>query len=138
MRYSRKNGVVEVADAFEIAQPMDIEESSPTHGTVRQLDAKSLEFDFDGKSLRARLTCRHDLQWRKTPVSDYDNPFLRVGVWLHLTQSGTVTTRFRAAGPSRIVNVNENASTAGDAPEDAGPMATDVRGGMDRRRSERR
>jgi hypothetical protein len=71
-------------------------------------------------------------------VNDYGNPFLRVGARLHLMQSGTVTIRFRAVGPPRVVNMNENAAAAGDVPEDAVPMASDVRGdeaGGDCRRS---
>ena len=128
MRYSRKDGVVEIADAFEITQPMDIEESFPTHGTMKQIDAKTLEFDFEGQNLKAEVEAPVEYTVTQDPVNDYGNPFLRVGARLHLTQSGTVTMRFRAA--ARAVNVNENAAAAGDSPEDAGPLATDVHGEM--------
>ena len=126
MRYSRKDGTVEIADVFEVAEPIDIEESLPTHGTIRQVDAKTLEFSFEGRSLLARIEAPVEFTVTQEPVNDYGNPFLRVGARFHLTQSGTVTMRFRATGPAQLVNVNENTAAAGDAPEDAGPMASDV------------
>jgi hypothetical protein len=51
-----------LADAFEVAQPMNIAESFPAHGTVRHVDTNTLEFDSEGRSLRAEVEARWNLR----------------------------------------------------------------------------
>lgn len=96
MRYSREaGGSIEIADQFDIAGPSDIEESFPTHGTCRQIDPSTLQFDFEGTHLQVTIDAPVVFTITQDKVDDYANPFIRIGARLHLAQSGKVVMRFR-------------------------------------------
>ncbi|GGA62002.1 hypothetical protein GCM10011507_11930 [Edaphobacter acidisoli] len=113
MKYSREGqGSVEIADNFKLSAPTDIEESLPTHGTWRQIDAKTLEFTIDANAgkehgpidpnakpehLRVTIEAPTTFTVTDEKIDDYGNPFTRVAIHLHLKKSGTITLHFTPA-----------------------------------------
>lgn len=113
MKYSRTGkGSVEISDNFKLSAPTDIDESLPTHGTWRQIDAKTLEFTIDANAgkehgpvnpnapaehLRVTIKAPTSFTVTDEKINDYGNPFTRVAIHLHLDKSGTVTLQFTPA-----------------------------------------
>ena len=98
LTYSRsEGGSVEIVDSLELSGPVDLEESFPTHGSVRQIDAKTLQFDFEGAHLRVTVKGPAGFVLTQEKVDEYGNPFLRIGAKLHLDSSGKVIMRFSEA-----------------------------------------
>lgn len=114
MTYSRKGaGSVDIADNFQITAPTDIEESLPTHGTWRQIDANTLEFTIApgegtehsqpaksnsaAEHLRVTIEAPPSFKVTEEKIDDYGNPFTRVAIHLHLENSSTVTLHFTPA-----------------------------------------
>ncbi len=100
MTYTRsEEGTVEIKDSFEVTSPIDVEESFPTHGSVKQIDAKTLQFDLDSAHLRVIIDGPETFALKQEPVNEYGDPFLRVGVKVHLNGSGAITMHFSRASP---------------------------------------
>ena len=87
-------GSVEIADDFDLAQPTEIIESLPTHGTWKQIDAHTLVFSLNGEEVRAVVDAPVPVTFTETKVDEYANPFTRVEVHVPLAGSGKVTIRF--------------------------------------------
>jgi hypothetical protein len=87
-------GSILIEDQFETGGTADVVESLPTHGTYRQIDAKTLEFDLDDAHLRVTIDAPAPLSITEDKVDDYGTAFTRVGVKMHLAQSGKVAMRF--------------------------------------------
>ena len=91
MTYSRSGaGSVEIMDDFNLTQPTDVEESFPTHGTVRQIDATTFEFSYEKARLRVKIDSPTPVTLIQETVTDYGVTFLRVGL------------RTRLSGPAKI------------------------------------
>jgi len=98
MHFIRKDGgSIEIADQFDIAGPADIIESLPTHGTCRQIDAKTLEFEFQGARLLVTVDAPVKFTITQTPLDDHGTKFTRVAAEMHLEKSGQVVMHMRAA-----------------------------------------
>jgi glucose/arabinose dehydrogenase len=98
MHYSRTNdGSVELADQFDIAGPADIVESIPTHGTMKQIDAKTLQIDYQGEQLRITIDAPSTFTITQDKVDDMGNPFTRIGATMHLDKSAKVVMHFKPA-----------------------------------------
>ena len=96
MHYSRKNGgSVELVDQFDVAGPADILESFPTHGTCKQIDAKTLQIDYQGQRLQITIDAPATFTITQDKVDDMGNPFTRIGANMHLAKSGKVVMHFR-------------------------------------------
>ena len=96
MRYSREGGgSVELEDEFEIGSPSDIEESFPTHGVCRQVDSKTLQFDYEDVHLQMTIDAPVEFTLTQDKINDYGESITRVGAHLHLTKSGRIVMRFR-------------------------------------------
>jgi hypothetical protein len=87
-------GSVEIADDFDLAQPTEIIESLPTHGTWKQIDAHTLVFSLGGEDVRAVVDAPVPVTFTETKVDEYANPFTRVEVHVPLAASGKITIRF--------------------------------------------
>ena len=95
MRYRRgEDGSVEVEDKFDLTGPADVEESLPTHGTWKQLDARTLLFTTDTERLRVAINAPVRFSVVQEKIDEYGNPFTRVGIRLRMENSGSVTMRF--------------------------------------------
>jgi hypothetical protein len=87
-------GSVEIADDFDLAQPTEIIESLPTHGTWKQIDAHTLVFSLGGEDVRAVVDAPVPVTFTETKVDEYANPFTRVEIHAPLAASGKITIRF--------------------------------------------
>jgi len=95
MHFARSGpGAIEVADSFEITSPSDIEESLPTHGTCRQIDSKTLQFDLQDAHLLVTIESPSGFTLTQEKVDEYGDAFTRVGVHLHLAHSGRIVMQF--------------------------------------------
>jgi hypothetical protein len=94
MKYSRANGSVELTDQFDIAGPADVVESFPTHGTMKQIDAKTIQIDYEDAHLQITMDAPGGFTLSEDKVDDMGNPFTRVGATLHLANSGKVVMHF--------------------------------------------
>jgi hypothetical protein len=98
MTYTRSNGgPVALGDNYDISAPIDVEESFLTHGTFRQIDATTMQFDYEGAHLRVTIVSPVPFTVTQEKVTDYGNPFLRVGAKVHLDSSGKILMRFSEA-----------------------------------------
>jgi len=98
MKYSRgANASVEITDDFDIAGPADIVESLPTHGTCKQIDPKTLQFDFEDAHLIVTLEGPAAFTISQDKINDMGNPFTRVGAAIHLLKSGRIVMHFNQA-----------------------------------------
>lgn len=98
MHYFRNaGGSIEIGDQFDLGGPAEIVESLPTHGTCRQIDAKTLQFDFEDAHLQVTITAPGAFTVTQDKVDDYGTAFTRVGIHLRLAKSGTVVMRFKKA-----------------------------------------
>lgn len=95
MTYRRGGrGSVDIQDSFRLAGPVEVEESFPTHGSVRQVDANTLVFDYQGAHLKVTIAGPAAFTLTKEDVNEYGDPFLRVGVRIHFTTSASVLMHF--------------------------------------------
>ena len=95
MHYFRSGGgSIEIEDQFDTGGPAEIVELLPTHGTCRQIDAKTLQFDFEDAHLQVTIDAPAPFTVTQDKIDDYGTAFTRVGVALHLAQSGKVIMRF--------------------------------------------
>jgi hypothetical protein len=102
MRYSRAHdgptvmffGSIEITDQFDLNGPADIVESFPTHGTMKQIDDKTIEIDYEDARLRVSLDAPGGFTLTQDKIDDMGNPFLRIGARIHLATSGKVVMRF--------------------------------------------
>jgi hypothetical protein len=91
-RYSREGlGNVDIIDKFTLRQAADVEESLPTHGTWRQVDAHTIEFEFKGQRLEVSVDAPGPMTIAAKQFSEYGNSFTRVCVLVRLQSSGTIT-----------------------------------------------
>ena len=90
------DGSVEIADHFDISDPVDVEEVFPTHGTWRQIDAKTLGFDLDDAHLEVTIEGAGAFAVHAEQINEYGVTFTRVAAHLHLARSTTVLMHFRA------------------------------------------
>jgi hypothetical protein len=98
LHYMRKDrGLAVIEDDFETSGAAEIVESFPTHGTCRQIDAKTLVFDYGEAHLQVVIEAPAPFTLTQEKVEEYGQPFNRVGVHLHLAQSARVTMRFGEA-----------------------------------------
>lgn len=98
MRYSRQgSGSAEIEDRFEIAGPTEIVESFPTHGNCRQIDARTLQFDYEEAHLLVTIDSPETFTLTQDKVHEYGQPFTRVSLHLRLEQSGSIEMRFSVA-----------------------------------------
>ena len=96
MRYARANGgSVELTDDFEIDGPAEVVESFPTHGTMKQIDAKTVQIDFNDAHVQIAVDVAGGFTLTQDKVDDMGNPFTRIGAAIHLKRSGKVVMRFR-------------------------------------------
>jgi hypothetical protein len=102
MRYSRAHdgptvmffGSIEITDQFDLNGPADIVESFPTHGTMKQIDDKTIEIDYEDARLRVSIDAPGGFTLTQDKIDDMGNPFLRIGARIHLATSGKVVMRF--------------------------------------------
>lgn len=101
MRYSRRGrGSIEIVDEYTLKQPTEIVESLPTHGICRRINAKTLEFDYQGARLRVTIEAPVKFTVDQVRVDDphNGNPFTRVGVRMRLAAGfSQVKMRFAPA-----------------------------------------
>jgi hypothetical protein len=98
LHYMRKDGgSATIEDDYETSGAAEIVESFPTHGTCRQIDAKTLVFDYGEAHLQVAIEAPVPFTLTQENVEEYGQPFNRVGVHLHLVQSARVTMRFSEA-----------------------------------------
>ncbi len=90
-------GSVDLIDDFQSSQPIDVEESFPTHGTVRQIDATTLEFDLDKSHLRVSISSPVPFTLTQQTVTDYGVTFTRAGAKMHLASSAKIRMHFSEA-----------------------------------------
>lgn len=96
MKYSRANGgSVELTDDFDVAGPADVVESFPTHGTMKQIDAKTMQIDFNDAHVQIGIDAPASFSFTQDKVDDMGNPFTRIGAAMHLDKSGKVVMRFK-------------------------------------------
>jgi len=99
MKYTRgEGGSVEIVDEFEIAGPTEVVESFPTHGTAKQIDLRTFEFEFQGERLRLAIDAPAEITVTQDRVEDMGNAFTRVGAGVNLEQSGKIVMRFKPGG----------------------------------------
>ena len=89
------DGAIEIEDQFETGGAAEIVESLPTHGTCRQIDAKTLQFDYEGAHLQVTIDAPAAFTVSQDTVDDYGTAFTRVGVNLHLAGSAKILMRFK-------------------------------------------
>ncbi len=96
MHYAREgNGSVELTDQFDLNAPADIVESFPTHGTVKQIDAKTIQIDMNDAHLQIAIDAPGGFTLTQDKVDDMGNPFTRIGAAVHLATSGKVVMHFQ-------------------------------------------
>jgi hypothetical protein len=95
MRYSREGGgSVDLTDDFAVAGPAQIVESFPTHGTVKQIDAKTIQIDYEDAHLQISIDAPGGFTLTQDKVDDMGNPFTRIGATVHLASSGKIVMHF--------------------------------------------
>lgn len=95
MQYSRTGGSIEITDQFTLAVPADIVESFPTHGAIKQIDAKTIQIDYQDAHLQVVIDAPGPIALTQDKVDDMGNAFLRIGTKIHLATSGKVVMHFR-------------------------------------------
>lgn len=95
LHFMRKQQAIQIVDHFDLKDAADVEESFPTHGTCRQVDARTLEFDFEGNSLLLTIDAPVTFSIKQEDVNDYGNRFTRVGARMRLPASGTIVMTFK-------------------------------------------
>jgi hypothetical protein len=90
-----RHWAIEIEDQFETGGPAEIVESLPTHGTCRQVDAKTLQFDYEDAHLRVTIEAPAAFTISQDKIDDYGTAFTRVGVNMRLAGSGKVLMRFK-------------------------------------------
>jgi hypothetical protein len=93
--FRNSGGSIEIEDQFETGGSAEIVESLPTHGTCRQIDARTLQFDYEGVQLQVAIDSPAAFTVSQDKVEDYGTAFTRVGVNLHLAGSGKILMRFK-------------------------------------------
>jgi hypothetical protein len=95
MQYSRANGgAVEITDQFTLDAAADIVECFPSHGVMKQIDAKTIQFDSQDAHLQIVIDAPGPITLTQDNINDMGNAFLRVGAKIHLASSGKVVMRF--------------------------------------------
>jgi len=98
MKFTRgKGGSIEIADEFQIAGPVDVVESFPAHGSAKQIDLRTLEFEFQGQRLLLGIDAPGEITFTNDKVEEMGNSFTRAGAEVHLEKSGKIVMRFRPA-----------------------------------------
>ena len=96
MHYSRANGgSVELVDQFDIAGPADIVESFPSHGTMKQIDAKTIQIDYEDAHIQITIDAPATFTITQDKVDDMGNSFTRIGATMHLDKSAKIVMHFR-------------------------------------------
>jgi hypothetical protein len=87
-------GSIEIIDKFDLAQPTEIIESLPTHGSWEKIDDHTLLFSDDSHRLRLVIDAPASISVSETNVNDYGNPFTRVEAHILLRGRESVTLHF--------------------------------------------
>ena len=96
MRYSRESGgSVELVDDFNVTGPAEIVEPFPTHGTMKQIDAKTIQIDYEDAHVQIVIDAPGGITLSQEKVDDMGNPFTRIGAKIHLAGSGKVVMHFK-------------------------------------------
>ena len=94
MNYTHDDGSVELIDDFNLNGPADIVESFPTHGTMKQIDDKTIQIDYENSHLQIAINAPGGFTIAQDNVNDMGNPFLRIGAKIHLATSAKVVMHF--------------------------------------------
>ena len=96
MKYARGvDSSVEIADSFSIAGPAEIVESFPIHGTLKQIDPKTFQIDYQDAHIQISIDAPAAFTLTQDKVDDMGNPFTRIGAKIHLATSGKVVMHFK-------------------------------------------
>lgn len=96
MQYSRAgSGAIDITDQFTLAAPATIVESFPTHGTMKQIDARTIQIDYQDAHLQIAIDAPGPITLTQDNVDDMGNAFLRIGAKIQLPASGKVVMHFR-------------------------------------------
>jgi hypothetical protein len=87
-------GSIEIIDKFDLAQPTEIIESLPTHGSWKKVDDHTLLFSQNGQHLKVEIDAPAPISVSETKVNDYGNPFTRVAVHIPMQGLESVTLHF--------------------------------------------
>jgi hypothetical protein len=87
-------GSIEIIDKFNLAQPTEIIESLPTHGSWQKVDDHALLFTQNGQRLKVTIDAPVPTSFSETNVNDYGNPFTRVAVHIPMQGRESVTLHF--------------------------------------------
>ncbi len=98
MNYVRKgNGSVEIVDTFTLKRPAVVVESFPTHGSCRQLDARTLQFDDEDAHLLVVIDGPGSFTVTQDRILDYGESVNRVGVHFNVPKNGEIRMHFAPA-----------------------------------------
>lgn len=87
-------GSIEIVDKFDLAQPTEIIESLPTHGSWKKVDGHTFLFTQNGQNLKVAIDAPGPITFSETKVDDYGNPFTRVAVHIPMQGRQSVTLHF--------------------------------------------
>jgi hypothetical protein len=100
LRYFRNDtGMVELEDTVVFSEPKPFEVALPTLGSVRQLDARTLEFSFNGEKIVAEIETPDGFEITRERIEELAAPaFIRIGVkLLKPVVRATVKIKFKSA-----------------------------------------
>ena len=98
MDYFRSSGSVDITDDFETAATADIVESFPTHGTMKQINDKTIQIDYEDAHVQITIDGPSAFTLTQEKVDDMGNPFTRIAAKFHLATSGKVVMHFKPVG----------------------------------------
>ena len=98
MRYQRSGrGTIVLEDKFSFSKPSAFELGLPTHGTWRQIDARTIEFRMGKACLNAVIETPDGFEVAAETIEENCPPFPRLGIRLKKPVSeGAVRVTFRA------------------------------------------
>ena len=98
MDFFRSSGSVDITDDFETAATADIVESFPIHGTMKQINGKTIQIDYQDAHIQITIDGPAAFTLTQDKVDDMGNPFTRIGAKFHLATSGKVFMHFHQVG----------------------------------------
>jgi hypothetical protein len=99
MRYERSGlGTIVLEDRFSFSKPSSFELGLPTHGTWRQVDARTIEFRAGKACLMATIETPDGFEVVAETIEENCAPFPRLGIRLKKpVTEGMVRVTFRPA-----------------------------------------